>query len=231
MSTAFRSNVAHAATPRQRAFLSALLAALVAAGLSAASLPGATLDGKPRIRAFRANADAFVSATRMARNFGHARDLRVDASPTARTYVRFKVDVKAVGVQHVSLMLYSRTPSRAGYQVRLADDRWLERRITLLNAPSLSEAFVRSGPLKAGAWNAVDVTALAEAAGGTDAISLALTSRTSKGVDLASRETGLHGPRLVVERDASVEPPPAPEPNPAPTPIPPSTGAPGSFPD
>lgn len=234
MKTALSNSGAYAATLRRRALRPALLVALVAAALGAAAAPDATLAGQPRIQALRATSDAFVSATRMSRNYGNARELHVDASPTARAYLRFD-DVKAAAVEHVSLMLYSRTKSRAGYQVRLADDRWLERRITLLNAPSLSEAFVRSGPLKAGAWNAVDVTALTEELGGSiDTLSLALTTKTSKGVDLASRETGLHGPRLVVERGASVEPPPPPapqpEPTPAPTPISPPTGTPESLP-
>jgi hypothetical protein len=236
MSTAFRSNGACAATRRWFAFLAALTIALVAAALSAAASPGAT-NGQPRIQAFQAKADAFVSAEGMAKNFGRAHHLKVDASPTARTYLRFNVDVKEAGIEHVCLMIYSRTRSRAGYQVRLADDRWLERRITLLNAPSLSPAFIRSGPLKAGAWNAVDVTALAdELGGGTNVISLALTSKSSKGVDLASRETGLYGPRLVVEHAASVEQPPpdptpgpTPTPTPTPTPITPPTEIPGSL--
>lgn len=231
MSTASLSNGACAATLRWCAVSAALIVALVAAALGAAASAGAT-DGQPRIQAFQAKADAFVSAVRMAKNFGRSRDLKVDASPTARTYLRFNVDVKQAGVEHVCLMLYSRTRSRAGYQVRLAEDRWLERRITLLNAPSLSEAFVRSGPLKAGAWTAIDITALAQEVGGsTNGLSLALTSKASKGVNLASRETGLHGPRLVVERDTSVEEPPPdptpePDPQPTPTPVSPPTGIP-----
>jgi hypothetical protein len=221
MSTASRSNGAYAGTRRWCAFSAALTVALIAAALSAAASPGAT-QGQPRIQAFEAKADAFVSAVQMGRNYGHARQLQVDASPTARTYLRFNVGVKGADVKHVSLMLYSRTRSRAGYQVRLAENPWLERRITLLNAPSLSQEYVRSGPLKAGAWNAVNVTALADGLGaGTNVISLALTSKTSRRVDLASRETGLYGPHLVVERDTSLEePPPPPEPAPAPAPAP-----------
>jgi hypothetical protein len=234
MNTVFRCNGAYAATRRWLAFSAALTIALVAAALSAAASPGAT-NGHPRIQAFQARADAFVSAEGMAKNFGRAHHLKVDASPTARTYLRFNVDVKQAGIEHVCLMLYSRTSSRVGYQVRLAENQWLERRITLFNAPSLSQEYVRSGPLKAGAWNAVDVTALAgELGGGTNAISFALTSKASKGVDLASRETGLYGPRLVVERAASVEQPPPdptpdPTPEPTPTPIAPPTEIPGNL--
>jgi hypothetical protein len=172
-------------------------------------LPGAGLGREPRIRAVRAKADAFVSSANKAKNFGRARDLRVDASPTVRTYLRFVVNLKSGDVQHVSLLLYSRTRSRAGYRVRLVEDGWRERKITFLNAPSLSPLFVTSGPLKARAWKAVDVTSLADEASADNdvSISFALTTVSPNRLELASRETGLHGPRLVVERDGNTDEP------------------------
>lgn len=143
-------------------------------------------------------ADAFVSQASRAQNFGHARDLKVDSSPTFRTYVTFDVDLSSEDVQHVSLLLYSRTRSRVGYQIRLIGERWRERRITFANAPDLPSSFMASGPLRAGAWKAVDVTALV--AGEEKRVSFALTTVSTKGAAFASRETGLHGPRLIVER-------------------------------
>jgi hypothetical protein len=154
----------------------------------------------------RAKADAFVSRASRMTNFGRIQDLRVDAAPRERTYIRFNVNVTSGDVQHVSLLLWSRTRSRAGYQVRLVEDAWRERGITFANAPVLSLDYVASGPLKAGAWKAVDITMLTdEKSGGDDYLSLALTTASAKGLDLASRETGLHGPRLVVERGGGRE--------------------------
>ena len=175
---------------------------VVLAGISVGAVPGAGFDREPHIRAVRAKADAFVSGANMNRNFGAAPDLRVDASPTFRAFVRFNVDVRSGNVAHVNLLLYSRTRSRRGYQVRIVDEPWRERRITFLNAPSLSPTFVLSGPLKARSWKAVDVTSIVEEASGAgdDYVSFALTTRSENAVELASRETGLHGPRLVVER-------------------------------
>jgi hypothetical protein len=139
----------------------------------------------------------------MNKNFGRARDLRVDASPTFRAFVRFNVDVRSGHVERVSLLLYSRSRSRRGYQVRLVDEPWRERKITFLNAPSLSPMFIHSGPLKARSWKAVDVTSIVEeASGGEDYVSFALTTRSQNALELASRETGLHGPRLVVEEES-----------------------------
>jgi len=177
-----------------------VLVALTAAGLAAQSPLGATLDRPPQIRAVRAKADAYVSGANQQTNFGRTQELKVDASPRARAYMRFDVNVKAGDVQRVNLLLWSRTKSRAGYQVRLAYDSWLERRITFANAPSLSPEYMASGPLKAHAWKAVDVTSLTDAVSGDDSVNLALTTSSTKGLNLASRETGLHAPRLVVER-------------------------------
>ena len=110
----------------------------------------------------------------------------------------FDVDLSSDDVQHVSLLLYGMTRSRAGYQVWLIRERWRERRITFANAPGLPPAFIASGPVRPRAWKVVDVTSLA--VGEEKRVSFVLTTKSPKGVEFGSRETGLHGPRLVVER-------------------------------
>jgi hypothetical protein len=167
------------------------------------ALPGANLRPRePRIVAVRAKADAFVSGASKASNFGARPDLRIDASPTFRAFMRFKARLSD-HVERVHLLLYSRTQSRAGYQVRLVEEPWRERQITFLNAPSLSPDFVLSGPLRARAWKSVDITSLVEQLSGDEAyISLALTTKSLNAVELASRESGMRGPRLIVERES-----------------------------
>jgi len=161
------------------------------------ALPGAGFDQNSRIRAVRAKADAFVTEASRNQNFGRTRELFVDASPTVRTYVRFDVDLKLGDVRHVTLLLYSRRRLRTGYQARLVRSDWREARITYVNAPRLAPTFVASGPVRARAWKAVDVTSLV--AGAQDSISFVLTTTSVGGGVFSSRETGLHGPRLVVE--------------------------------
>ena len=163
------------------------------------ALPGAGFDQNSRIRAVRAKADAFVTEASRNQNFGRTRELFVDASPTVRTYVRFDVDLdlKLGDVRHVTLLLYSRKRLRTGYQARLVRSDWREARITYVNAPRLAPTFVASGPVRARAWKAVDVTSLV--AGAQDSISFVLTTASVRGGVFSSRETGLHGPRLVVE--------------------------------
>ena len=185
-----------------RPFVAATLVALVAAGLTVQALPGAGFGRGPRIRAMKPKADAFVSAANRTQNFGRARELKVTASPALRSYVLFDVDLHSIDVKQVSLLLYSRSRSRVGYQIRLVGERWRERRITFANAPAVSPNFVMSGPLQAGAWKAVDITSLVT--GDERRLSFALTTVSAKGAEFASRETGLHGPRLVVERQENV---------------------------
>jgi len=179
----------------------ATLVALVAAGLSVQALPGAGNGRGPRIRAMRPKADAHVSAVNRTQNFGRAHELKVDASPVLRAYVMFDVDLRSGHgrVKQVSLLLYSRTRSQAGYQVRLVAKRWGERKITFANAPAAARDFVPSGPLRAKAWQAVDVTDLVS--DDQRYVGFMLTTASPKGIEFASRETKSHGPRLVVERE------------------------------
>jgi hypothetical protein len=182
---------------RLGSFAAATVCALIAAGLCVQALPGAGLERKPRIRAVKPRADAYVSEAARRENFGRSRVLKVASAPAFRTYVTFDADLRSDEVQRVSLLLYSRTRSQSGYQVRLVGGRWQERQITFANAPGLSPNFVVSGPLRKKSWKAVDVTSLVS--GDEQRISFALTSGSAKGIEFASRETGLHGPRLVVE--------------------------------
>ena len=180
---------------RWRPFVVAALIGLAAAGSIVQALPGAGFDRDPTIRAYRAKADAFVSGAAPRRNFGSVRQLLVDASPTLRTYVRFDVDLTSSDVSRVSLLLYSRSRSRPGCRVQLVYGRWKERAINFVNAPELTPPSVGSGPLRARSWKAVDVTSLAV---GEDGVSFALATDSPNGAVFASRETGFHGPRLVV---------------------------------
>ena len=185
---------------RRKRLLAASLLTLLAACLWAQPLSGSGFDRKPRIRAVRAKADSFVTAQRRTENFGRARRLLVGSSPTRRAFIRFDVDLKSGNVEHVILLVYSRTGSRVGYEVRLVEQYWGERRITFANAPEPSSFdFVASGPMRPRSWKAIDVSSLVDYEGET--VSFALASRSAKTLELASRESGLHGPRLVVERE------------------------------
>jgi hypothetical protein len=166
-----------------------------------AAIPSVGASREPRITAVRAKADAHVTAATRTANFGGVRRLTVDGKPVARSYVRFEVQDRSGNLRRINLLLYTHTRSRVGYQVRLVTRRWTERRITYENAPRVSNRFVSSGPVRAGAWKAVDVTSLV--GGDLDGrVSFALTTAGTRAIEVASRETGLRGPRLVIEREA-----------------------------
>jgi hypothetical protein len=154
-----------------------------------------------------------VSATAQHANYGKQRELTVDARPLMRAYLRFNINLRPGNVTRVNLLLYSHTRLRLGYQVRLVTENWRERLITYRNAPRISSRFVSSGPLRARAWKAVDITSLVGFEDNN--VNLALTTVAPKGIVFASRESGLTGPRLVVERsengkstNPTTEPPP-----------------------
>ena len=73
--------------------------------------------------------------------------------------MRFDANVISGDVEHLSLLVYSQTGSRTGFQVRLVYDRGGEEDHLPERPDGLSD-FMGSGPLKAGKWNVVDVTPL-----------------------------------------------------------------------
>ena len=147
-----------------------------------------------------AKADAHVTAATRNANFGRVTRLTVDGKPVARSYVRFELENRGGKVRRINLLLYTHTRSRVGYQIRLVSTRWTERRITFENAPRVSRRYVSSGRVRARAWKAVDVTSLV--GGDLDSnVSFALTTAGTRAIEVASRESGLRGPRLVIERE------------------------------
>jgi hypothetical protein len=176
----------------------------------ALAVTGALLASEPASAATRSTfvavADAHVSSAAPRRNFGAAKELRVDRSPRVRSYLAFKVQGLSGKVGSAKLYLYARSGSRSGYVVRATSGaHWSERRVTYANAPSLSSKIGSSGSFRRGTWTAVDVTPLVE---GDGLISLALTTSTRSEIRLASSEAA-RKPRLKVKWDAAL-PPPAP---------------------
>jgi hypothetical protein len=167
------------------------LALSVGAGAAAAARPT-----ENDLRAFRPEADTYVSATRPEMNFGRSRTLRADASPRQTIYLRFRLRQLQGDVTSVILLLHARTGAPTSFQVRpVPDDDWGERLLTFDNAPKFSLRYAASKPVRQGIWSAVDVTSFVGEGGGR--VSLAITTRGTRGVVFDSRESR-RGPRLVV---------------------------------
>jgi hypothetical protein len=164
--------------------------------LFGASSTTARADDKPttEIRAFRAQADTYVSSAQARRNYGDLEVLRADSSPAMRIYLRFRVNGVKGKVTGVALLVRARAGARRTFQVRrVRDDDWRERELTYENAPPVSLRYASSKPLRRGTWIAVDVTAFIA---DDDDVCLAITTRSPLGVAFASRESG-RGPQLV----------------------------------
>ena len=169
--------------------------ALVLAVASTATAAANEGDGRT-IRAFRAEADTYVSAAEPRRNFGRARALEADGAPQAIVYLRFRVKRERGSIDDVTLLLHAKGRARTSYQVRRVEAaEWREERLTFSNAPKLSLRYTSSKPVRRGAWSAVDVTPFVREDDGV--VSLAITTKNPLGVVFASRESNL-GPRLVV---------------------------------
>ncbi len=153
-------------------------------------------------RTFTPVADTYVDAATPTVGYGTSSALRTDASPEARSYLRF--DLKRLGpsILNAKLRVHATASNALGYDVHgVASNSWDESSTTYETKPDMGETVGSSGPVTAGAWTEVDVTSLVS---GNGQLSVALTSM-SPGTSLyASRETAV-APELVVT--AQVPPP------------------------
>lgn len=171
--------------------------------LAVASTATAGVQEKPstEIRAFRPEADTYVSAAQPQRNFGRLPALKADGSPLTTAYLRFRVRKLQGAIVGVTLLLHAHAGARTSYQVRrVQEHEWREGRLTYVNAPRLSLRYASSKPVPRGAWSAVDVTPFIADDDGP--VSLAITTRSRLGVVFESRESR-HSPRLVVRTDTN----------------------------
>lgn len=159
-------------------------------------------DRAAKIRALKPQADTYVSAAQPGRNFGTAAVLRADAAPQATTYLRFRDPILSRNVVSVTLLVHAHGDSRMGFEVRrVPHDDWRESRLTYATAPRPSLRYASSTPVRQGSWSIVDVTSFAS--DGDDTITLAITTRSPRGVAFRSRESRQR-PMLVVRTGAYV---------------------------
>jgi hypothetical protein len=164
----------------------------------ALSVGAVSVDAKPpnELRAFRPEADTYVSAAWPETNFGAMRELRADGSPRQTTYLRFRLRKLSGEITSVVLLLRPTTGASTSFQVRpVPEDDWEEDELTFESAPEASLRYAASKPVRRGIWSAVDVTSFVGEKEGR--VSFAITTRGARGVAFGSRESR-RGPRLVV---------------------------------
>ncbi|SCL34991.1 parallel beta-helix repeat (two copies) [Micromonospora pallida] len=146
-------------------------------------------------------ADAWVDSMAPTTNHGNGY-LKVDGLPVAVAYLRF--DVQGVdAVPSALLRFHVETASSTGVEVRaVGDEPWQETTLTYHDAPPVGAVVGSSGPVSAGTWVSVDVSALVTEDG---PVTLALTTGNDTGVRITSRE-GTAKPELLVPAPPSPSP-------------------------
>jgi hypothetical protein len=177
----------------------AAIGAVLTVAIAGTSAAAAKEKHSAEIRAFRPQADTYVSAAAPRRNFGGLNALRVDSSPEETVFLRFRLKKLKGEVTGVTLLLHAQSGSRRSYQVRrVYEDEWREDRLTYRTAPTLSPRYAASRPVRLGSWSAVDVSAFVTE--DDERVSLAITTRSRRAIVFSSRESS-HGPRLVVRTE------------------------------
>lgn len=162
-------------------------------------------------------ADTYVNSANPNGNSGSSTSLRADGSPEMRSYLRFDVTGLSGSIVNARLRLYANSSHSMGYAIHgVADNSWGEHTVIYNNAPPVGGVVGSSGSFSAGTWTEVNVTSLI---GGNGPVSLAFTTLHTTAMNLASRESGITAPQLVVETAAS-------GPSPTPTPTELQTGTP-----
>ncbi len=155
---------------------------------------------------FNPVADASVLANRPTSNLGSRSQLRLDATPTMNSYLRFDVQSLTGTVNSATLRLFVDTTSSVGFTAHeVTDNSWAEDGITFDNAPAIGTVINSSGATTAGSYVEVDVTSYIT---GNGLASLALTTTDTSLIAAQSRE-GANPPELIVETTAGGGEPPS----------------------
>jgi parallel beta-helix repeat protein len=145
---------------------------------------------------FVAEADTYVGADDPTANYGGGIELRTDASPVRRTFLRFTVSGVTGTPTSVKLRIYANSSSSAGFDVHLlGGPPFDEMTVTDATAPTVGDVIRRSSAFGAGAYTEVDVT---PSITGNGTYELALIALGDTATSFGSRESD-NKPQLVVE--------------------------------
>lgn len=162
--------------------------------------------------------DAFVKEAAPTTAYGTATNLNVqDAAKDQRTYLKFDLGGVSGSISRATLRLYANLDAPQGGTVYPVSNTyagtttpWLETGLTWAKAPALSAAPLGTlGPVTAGGWVEIDVTAAAQAAQTAGPLNLGLGGGSATRAAYSSKE-GDFPPELVIETGTTPLPPPEP---------------------
>lgn len=142
-------------------------------------------------------ADSYVDSSNVTANYGSATTFRVDGSPLVLSFLRFNVQGVNGAVTRATLRIFANSAASAGVVANsVSDNTWSESTLNYNNAPPVGNALGSSGPVSAGTWISVDLTAYVT---GNGAYNLSLSTPGSTAISLASRESGANAPQLILQ--------------------------------
>ncbi len=163
-----------------------------AAGVLIPQAGGATL-------VFRPSDDTYILQNRPTSNFGTKDNLELDQDPVKHILLKFALSgLSGRPVASVKLRLYATEASTVGgFFFRAAHSAWSEDAVTWNTAPQAGQLLATLGPVTAGAWQEIDLTALGVQDG---SITLRVTTTSEDRAAYASKERrdGNRAPELVV---------------------------------
>ena len=142
-------------------------------------------------------ADTYVYSVNPTTNFGALTVLRADASPDMRSYLRFNLQGITGTVTRATLRVFANSASTSGITIHgVSDNTWAESTINYNNAPPIGSPLGSFGPVSAGSWVSIDISAYIT---GNGTYNIALTTPGSTAISLASRQASANAPQLIVE--------------------------------
>jgi hypothetical protein len=161
----------------------------------ASSAASVTTPAGSTIVTFDAIADAYVGEDSPTENHGSATELRIDASPLRRSYVRFEVSGISGTPIRATLRIYANSASSAGFDVRGLSETFDELAVTYETALTIGDLIGTSPAFTSGGYTEVDVT---PAITGNGAVQFALIAKGDTATSFSSRESA-NKPQLLVE--------------------------------
>jgi hypothetical protein len=158
--------------------------------------PTPTIPSTTDSLTFAPVADAYITAAIPNTNYGASKMIRFDANPVVRGYLTFDVQGLKAPVASAQLKIYANSSTTVGCKLfAVPNVGWGERTITFNNAPPLGNQIGAIGAFRSSSWITIDVTPLVT---GNGTFSLAITGLNATAVSLASRESGINVPLLIV---------------------------------
>jgi acid phosphatase type 7 len=146
-------------------------------------------------------ADSYVDAGNPTVNNGLSTNLKVDASPDIRSYIRFDVSGLSNPITSATLKIWATSNNSQGIRaLGVADNTWGETTINYNNAPPLGSLLASSGAVTTGTWVTLNVTSYIT---GNGTFSFGVNTPSSASSNLASRQSGANAPQLVINHGGS----------------------------